>query len=87
MATCRSPKICGRSACREEYWPRLPGVTVDEKGDQFQKTEGFRPVKIRNIKMEGEDALRNKSGRDPESRIADLALDGVDAEILFPNLG
>ena len=71
----------------EEYWGRLPGVTGDDKGNQFQKTEGFRPVRIRNIKMAGEDALRNSSGRDPQKRIDELALDGVDAEILFPNLG
>ena len=44
-------------------------------------------MRIRNIKMAGEDALRNSSGRDPQKRIDELALDGVDAEILFPNLG
>lgn len=71
----------------EKYHHRLPGVAVDNKGDQFQKTEGFRPLRIRNIKFEGEDALRNQSGKDPESRIKDLAGDGVDAEILFPNKG
>ena len=37
--------------------------------------------------MEGEDAFRNGSGKTPEERVSDLALDGVDAEILFPNLG
>ena len=31
--------------------------------------------------------LRNDSGRSPQARIDDLALDGVDAEILFPNKG
>ncbi len=83
----QEPKDLWKKRLPEELWPRLPGVTVDDKGTQFQKTEGFRPVRIRNIKMEGEDALRNASGRSPEARISDLALDGVDAEILFPNLG
>ncbi|MEM7101362.1 MAG: amidohydrolase family protein [Pseudomonadota bacterium] len=83
----QEPKDLWQKRVPEEYWDRLPGVMVDKKGTQFQKTEGFRPLRIRNIKFEGEDALRNQSGRDPQSRIDDLALDGVDAEILFPNLG
>ena len=83
----QEPKDLWKTRLPEEYWNRLPGVTVDEEGDQFQKTEGFRPVRIRNIKMEGEDAVRNGSGKTPEERVSALALDGVDAEILFPNLG
>lgn len=83
----QEPKDLWKKRLPEEFHARLPGVTVDTKGTQFQKTEGFRPVRIRNIKMEGEDALRNASGRSPQARIDDLALDGVDAEILFPNLG
>ncbi len=83
----QEPKDLWKTRIPEEYWHRLPGVTVDGQGDQFQKTEGFRPLRIRNIKMEGEDAFRNGSGKTPEERISALALDGVDAEILFPNLG
>ena len=83
----QEPKDLWKTRMPEEYWHRLPGVTVDDQGDQFQKTEGFRPLRIRNIKMEGEDAFRNGSGKTPEERISALALDGVDAEILFPNLG
>jgi len=83
----QEPKDLWKTRMPEEYWPRLPGVTVDNQGSQFQKTEGFRPLRIRNIKMEGEDAFRNGSGKTPEERISALALDGVDAEILFPNLG
>ena len=71
----------------KKYRDRLPGVQVDTKGAKFQKTEGFRPVRIRNIKFEGEDALRNRSGQTPAERLADLTADGVDAEILFPNKG
>ena len=71
----------------KKYAGRLPGVTIDAKGTKFQKTEGFRPVRLQNIKFEGEDALRNGSGNTPEDRLTDLAADGVDAEIMFPNKG
>jgi len=70
-----------------KYHHRLPGVVMDASGNQMQKTEGFRPLRIRNIPFEGEDLLRNKSGKTPEDRLRDLAMDGVDAEILFPNRG
>ena len=71
----------------KRYRDRLPGVATDAKGKKYQKTEGFRPLRIRNIRFDGEDALRNGSGVSPEERIRDLAMDGVDAEILFPNKG
>jgi predicted TIM-barrel fold metal-dependent hydrolase len=69
------------------YRERIPGVVLDGKGNKYQKTEGFRPLRLQNTKFEGEDLLRNQSGKTPEDRIRDLALDGVDAEILFPNKG
>ena len=54
----------------------------------FQKAEGFRPAKLNWTKpFEGHEKLRNQSGRDPEARVRDLALDGCDAEVLFPNKG
>ncbi len=54
----------------------------------FQKAEGFRPAKLNWTKpFEGHEKLRNQSGRTPEARLADLALDGCDAEVLFPNKG
>ena len=80
----------------EEYQARLPGIIQmpTEKGnasvdpDLYQKTEGFRPAKINWTKpLEGTDLVRNQGGRDPETRLQELALDGVDAEILFPNKG
>lgn len=70
-----------------EYRDRLPGIVVDAEGQQFQKTEGFRPAKLLGTPLEGHELLRNQSGRTPERRISDLALDGVDAELLFPNKG
>lgn len=70
-----------------KYKDRLPGITLADNGAKFQKTEGFRPMRLRNIKFEGQDLIRNKAGYTPEERIADLNADGVDAEILFPNKG
>ena len=71
----------------KKFADRLPGVILDGKGNKLQKTEGFRPVRLQNTQFEGEDRLRNQSGKTPEDRIRDLAMDGVDAEILFPNKG
>jgi predicted TIM-barrel fold metal-dependent hydrolase len=72
----------------EQYHHRLPGVVMRPNGDRFQKTEGFRePAKLRTTVLAGEDRLRADAGKTPEDRIADLAADGVDAEILFPNKG
>ncbi|MDA0791172.1 MAG: amidohydrolase family protein [Proteobacteria bacterium] len=71
----------------KKYRDRAPGVAVNAQGDKYQKTEGFRPLRIRNIRFEGEDLLRNQSGITPEQRRADLEADGVNAEILFPNKG
>lgn len=83
----QEPSDLWRTRIDARYRDRLPGVVVDAKGKQYQKTEGFRRLRIRNIPFEGEDALRNQSGRTPEERIVDLAADGVDCEILFPNKG
>ncbi len=83
----QEPSDLWRTRIDEKYRDRLPGVAIDAKGRKFQKTEGFRPLRLQNIKFEGEDALRNQSGHTPEERLADLAADGVDCEILFPNKG
>ena len=87
MAMCREPADLWRTRIDLKYRDRLPGVAVDAQGRRYQKTEGFRPVRIRNIVFDGEDRLRNGAGETPEQRLADLAKDGVDAEVLFPNKG
>ncbi len=71
-----------------EYRERVPTFAFNAKTNaKYQVTEGFRPIRLRNIKFEGEDKERNGSGATPEERIADHARDGVDAEIIFPNKG
>ncbi len=72
----------------KKYHDRVPTIAVDAKGDQFQKTEGFRPAKLNWVEpLEGHEQLRNRAGRVPQDRLAELALDGCDAEVLFPNKG
>ncbi len=83
----QEPSDLWKTRLNRNYRDRAPTVTLDAQGRQYQKTEGFRPMRLRNIPFSGEDRLRNRAGWTPEQRIADLALDGVDAEVLFPNKG
>ncbi|MDA1074681.1 MAG: amidohydrolase family protein [Proteobacteria bacterium] len=83
----REPKDLWHKRLPEELWDRLPGMVLGADGTKMQKTEGFRPIRLRDIKFDGEDGLRNAASMTPEDRLKDLELDGVDAEILFPNLG
>lgn len=72
----------------EKYRHRLPRIEVDKDGVKWSITEGHHPVKIRDLKMEGEDLERSKVGKsDPLERLADHARDGIDAEVIFPNRG
>jgi len=70
-----------------KYHERLPGIVL-VSGKPAQKTEGFRqPLTLAQTVLEGEDKLRNGSGKTPQARLADLSADGVDAEVMFPNKG
>lgn len=72
----------------QQYRHRLPRIEVDEDGVRWQVTEGHRPTKIRDLKLAGEDLVRDKHGNAvPAERVRDMDLDGVDAEIIFPNKG
>jgi predicted TIM-barrel fold metal-dependent hydrolase len=72
----------------QKYRHRLPRIEVDADGVKWSLTEGHHPVKIRDLKMEGEDLERSKVGKsDPEERLRDHARDGIDAEVIFPNRG
>lgn len=81
------PSDLWRERIDARYRDRLPGVEKGADGKVYQKSEGFRPVRIRETKFEGEDLLRNRTGRTPEERLRDHAQDGIDAEIMFPNKG
>lgn len=69
------------------YRDRIPKIQPSVDGHLVQLTEGFRPIRLRNVVFEGEDRERNKTGKTPEERLRDHARDGVDAEIIFPNKG
>src|SRR3712207_2245804 len=72
----------------EQFRHRLPRIEVDENGQKWSVVEGHRPVRVRDIKLEGEAAERTKAGsRDPEERIRDHDRDGISAEIIYPNRG
>ncbi|HKU98599.1 MAG TPA: amidohydrolase family protein [Vineibacter sp.] len=71
----------------KKYHDRLPRVITDKDGVQWRVSEGHRPDRLRITQMEGEDALRNKSGATAIGRIADHDNDGIDVELMFPNKG
>ena len=82
----------------KKYRHRLPRVEVDEDGVKWQVAEGYRPTKIRDIKLEGDDLERSTRGTGGFSaegviemglaeRQQDLDRDGVDAETIYPNKG
>ena len=70
-----------------EFRHRIPRREVDENGTQWSITEGHRPMKIRDLRLEGEDKQRDGSGYIVEERIRDMKRDGIDVELIFPNKG
>jgi len=81
------PANLWRERIDAKYRDRLPRIEVDANGVRWSVMEGFRPQKLRDSRFEGEDLIRSKAGADPEERLRDLAADGVDAEVIFPNKG
>jgi len=72
----------------EELHHRLPSVRTERNSEQYQKTEGFRPTRLNWVEpLQGHEKFRYESGRKPALRAEELAMDGVDGEILFPNVG
>ncbi len=52
-----------------EYRDRVPRVIVDEDGVKWRVSEGHRPDRLRDQKVDGEDDLRSnrcRSGRAPQ---------------------
>jgi predicted TIM-barrel fold metal-dependent hydrolase len=70
-----------------EYRDRLPRVETDEHGVKWRVSEGYRPDRLRITEFEGEDKVRAEAGADPRDRLRDHDIDGIDAEIIFPNKG
>lgn len=70
-----------------EYQQRLPGILLGDDGGKFQTTEGFRPIRLSDLKFEGEDLERAEAGKTPAARLQALDRDGVDCELIFPNKG
>ncbi|HKT75118.1 MAG TPA: amidohydrolase family protein [Sphingobium sp.] len=78
----------------ERYRARLPRVEVRE-GQKYVIQEGLRPERIIDAQFTGEDLLRTQAGgaatihfvdeKTGLARIADQDMDGVDAEVIFPN--
>ena len=81
------PANLWRERIDAKYRERLPRIEVDAHGVRWSVMEGFRPQKLRDSKFEGEDLIRSRAGAEPEQRLRDLAADGVDAEVIFPNKG
>lgn len=77
-----------------EFRDRLPRVEKRDTGQMWMHIDGIRPFMLVNSELSGEDQYRTKAGAvlgmddasaDMERRIADLDLDGIDAELMFPN--
>jgi predicted TIM-barrel fold metal-dependent hydrolase len=69
------------------YQDRLPGILLGSDGGKFQKTEGFRPIRLSDLKFEGEDLERAEAGTTAPARLSAQDRDGIDCELIFPNKG
>lgn len=71
-----------------KYRERLPKTWVDEHGVRWRQSEGNeRPDRLVLADLSGQDQIRSKSGAGARNRLIDHALDGIDAEVIFPNKG
>jgi predicted TIM-barrel fold metal-dependent hydrolase len=81
----------------KKFHDLLPKIEKRDDGERYIIMPGARPERLIDFAFEGEDLLRSKSGADllqkdtdgsvitGLNRIADQEMDGVDAEIIFPN--
>jgi len=84
---CNEPSNLWYERIDREFRERLPRIEIDENGVKWQVSEGWQRSRLLDSALEGEDRVRSKAGADPEQRLKDMARDGVDAEIIFPNKG
>lgn len=88
------PPTLIRDRVEPEYRDRVPRMERDKDGVMWTIVEGRKPSRIVETDQEGEDLYRSKAGssasldgdsNDLAKRMADLDLDGIDAELVFPN--
>lgn len=90
------PVTLFRDRLDSKWHDKLPRVEKREDGERYIIMPGARPERLIDFKFEGEDLLRSKSGGDSMAingegadvslqRIEDQDMDGVDAEVIFPN--
>ncbi|HEX7927646.1 MAG TPA: amidohydrolase family protein [bacterium] len=77
---------------------RIPRVEVDAQGQKWSVAEGLRPVRVKDYPkeltqgqafvLEAKDLdLASRGTSNPAERLRHHALDGVDAEVIYPNKG
>ncbi len=84
---CNEPSNLWYERIDAKYRDRLPHIETDDNGVKWQISEGWARSRLLDSNLEGEDKMRSRSGADPVERLRDMARDGVDAEIIFPNKG
>jgi predicted TIM-barrel fold metal-dependent hydrolase len=84
---CNEPAGLWHKRLPEKYHNRLPRIEVDANGVKWMISEGMQRSRLLDSNFKGEDDTRNKSGYVMTERIKDHRLDGIDAEIVFPNKG
>lgn len=81
-----------------EFRDRIPRVEVDAEGQKWSIAEGLRPVRIKDMpkeftqgqafSLETQDLdLSQRGSADPAVRNSHHDLDGVNAEVVYPNKG
>jgi predicted TIM-barrel fold metal-dependent hydrolase len=88
------PPTLIRDRIDAKFKDRVPRMERDKDGVLWTIVEGVRPTRIIEANLDGEDLYRSKAGssggldsdtNNLEKRMADLDLDGIDAELCFPN--
>ena len=83
-----------RDRIEPQFRDRVPRMERDKNGVLWTIVEGQRPSRVVETDQEGEDLYRSKAGssasldsdsNDLQKRMADHDLDGIDAELVFPN--
>lgn len=86
-----TPPLSVLDALEPRFKERLPRVEKRD-GASYMVAEGFSPMRLVESSLSGEDLYRSKAGvvgEDPAEamavRYADMVIDGIDAEVIFPN--